>query len=77
MDEYSYDRLGWSNDKAILSIIGKEKIIYSNKVYKYNSLSLKNERYLLLTDKCLYNFKNKKVKRKMMIIITKMKKEMK
>ena len=65
MDEYSFDRLGWSNDKAILSIIGKEKIIYSNKVYKYNSLSLKNERYLLLTDKCLYNFKNKKVKREM------------
>ena len=65
MDEYSFDRLGWSNDKAILSIIGKEKIIYSNKVYKYNSLSLKNERYLLLTDKCLYNIKNKKVKREM------------
>ena len=65
MEPNFYDHLGWSKDKIILSIIKKEIIYYSNKVYKYNSLSMKQERYLLLTNKCLYNIEKKKVKRSM------------
>ena len=59
------DSLGWCNDEEIAKIIGKEKIYYSNKVQKYNSYSLKQERSLLLTNKCIYNIVSKKVKRQM------------
>ena len=63
MEPNIQDFLGWSNDKEILKIIKGEKLYYSNKLYKYNSFSMKQERNLLLTDKSLYNFKNKKLKR--------------
>ena len=63
MDPNSYDRLGWSSDKKIQEILGGEILYYTNKVLKYNKLSMKQERYLLLTNKCLYNLQNKKVKR--------------
>ena len=63
MEPNLYDHLGFSTDKTIISIIGKEIIYYSNKVYKYNKLSMKQERNLLLTNNCLYNLHNKKVKR--------------
>ena len=63
MEPNLYDHLGFATDKTIQSIIGKEIIYYSNKVQKYNKLSMKQERNLLLTDKCLYNLHNKKVKR--------------
>ena len=59
------DSLGWCNDEEISKIIGNEKIYYSNKVQKYNSYSIKQERSLLLTNKCIYNIVNKKVKRQM------------
>ena len=63
MEPNLYDHLGWSSENKIKEIIGEEIIYYSNKVQKYNKLSLKQERNLLLTDKCLYNLHNKKVKR--------------
>ena len=59
------DRLGWAMDEDILKIIGDEIIYYSNKILKYNSFSMKQERSFLLTNKCLYNILNKKVKRQM------------
>jgi len=59
------DRLGWSMDQDISKIIGDEIIYYSNKILKYNSFSMKQERSFLLTNKCLYNILNKKVKRQM------------
>ena len=59
------DRLGWAMDGDILKIIGDEIIYYSNKILKYNSFSIKQERSFLLTNKCLYNILNKKVKRQM------------
>jgi hypothetical protein len=52
-------------DEDILKIIGDEIIYYSNKILKYNSFSIKQERSFLLTNKCLYNILNKKVKRQM------------
>ena len=68
MERNSFDHLGYSSDKIILTLIGEEIIYYSNKIYKYNSLSIKQERNLLLTNKCLYNFHNKKVKKYMKYI---------
>jgi len=59
------DNLGWCNNEEISKIIGNEKIYYSNKVQKYNSYSIKQERSLLLTNKCIYNIVSKKVKRQM------------
>ena len=65
MEANFQDLLGWNADKDILNVIKDEIIYYSNKVHKYNSFSIKQERNLVLTDKCLYNFHNKKVKRQM------------
>ena len=59
------DQLGWATDKEIFKLINGETIYYSNKVHKYNSFSLKQERNLLLTNKCIYNLQNKKIKRQM------------
>ena len=65
MESIFQDYLYWSNDNEILKIIGKEKIYFSNKVSKFSSFSIKQDRNLILTDKCLYNFQNKKIKRQM------------
>ena len=65
MEANFQDFLGWCTDKDILKVIGNETLYFSNKVFKYNSFNIKQERNLLLTDKCLYNLQNKKVKRQM------------
>ena len=63
MEPNFQDLLGWSDDKEILKVLGKENIYFSNKVYKINHYKQKQERNLILTNNCLYNFKNKKLKR--------------
>ena len=65
MEPHFQDFLGWALDKDVLKVIGDETLYYSGKVQKINSFSIKQERNLVLTDKCLYNFHNKKVKRQM------------
>lgn len=65
MEANFQDFLGWNFDKDIIKIIGDETLYFSNKVSKYNSFGMKQDRNLLLTDKCLYNLQNKKVKRQM------------
>ena len=65
MESNFQDTLCWSNDIEIQKIIGNEKIYFSNKVSKFSSFSMKQERNLVLTNKCLYNFQNKKIKRQM------------
>ena len=65
MESNFQDSLCWCNDKEIKKIIGNEKIYFSNKVSKFSSFSMKQERNLVLTNKCLYNFQNKKIKRQM------------
>ena len=65
MEANFQDFLGWCTDKDILKSIGDEILYFSNKVFKYNSFNMKQERNLILTNKCLYNFQNKKVKRQM------------
>ena len=63
MEPKLYDNLKFSSDKEIKAIIGEEVIYYSNKVYKYNKYSFRQERNLVLTNNCLYNFSKKKLKR--------------
>lgn len=45
-----------------------EIIMYSDKCMKINSMGLKQERYLILTSKHVYNFKKKKTRRKIKIV---------
>ena len=54
-----YDLLGWADDKDIKSIIGDEKIYYSDFISKITTFRLNQERIILLTDKNLYYMKNK------------------
>ena len=63
MEPKLYDNLNFSSDTDIQKIIGEEIIYYSNKVHKYNKFSLRQERNLILTNECLYNLSNKKLKR--------------
>ena len=68
MEPNFQDFLGWALEKDVLNVIKDEILYFSGKVYKYNSFSIKQERNLVLTDKCLYNFHNKKVKRTVLLI---------
>ena len=63
MEPSFQDFLSWSNDKEVLKAINNEVIYFSNKIYKINTF--KQERNLVLTNKSLYNFQGKKVKRQM------------
>ena len=65
MEPNFQDFLGFTMEKDIIKIIKDETLYFSNKVYKFNSFSIKQERNLVLTDKCLYNFQSKKLKRQM------------
>ena len=64
MEPNFQDLLGFSNEKDILKIIGKETLYFSNKVYKITH-SFRKERNLVLTNNCLYHFKGKKLKKDM------------
>ena len=59
-----YDLLSWAEDKEIKNIIKDEKIFYSDFISKISLFGLTNERIILLTDKGLYNMKNKSLNRK-------------
>ena len=63
MEIDSPDKLGWRNDKEILSIINNEPIIYCNKITKINSFGIGQEREIILTNEALYNLAKKKLKR--------------
>ena len=59
-----FDKLNFSKDKDILKIIGNEKIFYSENIVKINQVGKNQERNFLLTNKHVYNFKKKTMKRK-------------
>ena len=58
------DFLNWGEDDEILSIINNEKIFYTGMITKINNFGLSQERQVILTDKSLYNFKKKILRRK-------------
>ena len=59
-----YDLLSWAEDKDIQKVINGEKLYYSDFISKISRFGLNNERIILLTDKNLYNMKNKSLNRK-------------
>jgi len=59
-----YDLLNWAEDKDIQKVINGEKLYYSDFIFKISRFGLNNERIILLTDKNLYNMKNKSLNRK-------------
>lgn len=64
------DNLNFEDDEAIKSIIGEEKIYFSDKVCKKSQGligSKKQERNLLITDTAVYNLKEKQLKRRIEI----------
>ena len=59
-----YDLLSWIEDKDIKKLINGEKLYYSDFISKISRFGLNNERIIILTDKYLYNMKNKSLNRK-------------
>ena len=55
----SKDHLNFKNDKEILNIIGKDELLLSDKIIKINRYGLSQERYILVTNKNIYNLKKK------------------
>ena len=52
------DEKSLMTDKEVLNIIGNDdKILLSKKVIKINRYGLSQERFLLVTEKNIYNFK--------------------
>ena len=60
-----YDFMNFSKDNAITTnITREEEIQFSDKVEKINKNGWKQNRFLLITDKAIYNLKNKTLKRR-------------
>ena len=57
------DFLNFSKESEIITAINSEKILYSNKIQKMNSILFKKERNLIITDSAIYTFQNKKLKK--------------
>ena len=58
-DTSDKDHLNFKNEKNIKSIIGDEKLLFSDKLIKINRYGLSQERNILITDKAIYNLKKK------------------
>jgi uncharacterized protein (UPF0216 family) len=61
-DTSDKDFLNFKNEKNIKSIIGDEKLLFSDKLIKINRYGLSQERNILITDKAIYNLKKKSKK---------------
>ena len=61
-DTSDKDFLNFKNEKNIKSIIGDEKLLFSDKLIKINRYGLSQERNILITDKSIYNLKKKSKK---------------
>ena len=61
-DTSDKDYLNFKNEKNIKSIIGDEKLLFSDKLIKINRYGLSQERNILITDKAIYNLKKKSKK---------------
>ena len=60
-----FDKLNLQDDNDIKKLIGDEPIYFSNHIKKLNHYHMRQDRVLILTDKALYNTKNKLLKRKL------------
>ena len=59
MEDNNNDHMSFKNDKEIQSIIEGENLIFSDKIIKINRYGINQERFILITDKGIYNLKKK------------------
>jgi serum/glucocorticoid-regulated kinase 2 len=59
-----FDYLKFVEDSSIPPLINNEKILFSDKIYKVNKWGFSQERNLVITEKAVYNFKKKTMKRR-------------
>lgn len=65
------DKLNLASNAAILKCIRDEKVFFSSNINKVNHFGLSQERIILITDRALYNFKNKELKRRIKLDLIK------
>ena len=58
-DEANKDHLNFKNDNVILKQIKDEILLLSDKIIKINRYGMAQERNIVITNKNIYNFKNK------------------
>ena len=58
-DNTSPDHLNFKNDQEIKKIIGNDELLLSDKLIKINRYGLSQERFIVITNKNIYNFKKK------------------
>jgi hypothetical protein len=59
-----YDFLSFEGDKEIKKIIKEETILFTDKIGKINEYGFNQERNIVITEKAVYNFKKKSLKRR-------------
>ena len=55
----AYDHLKFASDKDIISVIGYDKVLYSDKIMKINRYGFSQERNIVITENAIFNFKKK------------------
>ena len=58
-DEENKDHLNYKNDNDILKQIKDEILLLSDKIIKINRFGMAQERNIVITNKNIYNLKNK------------------
>lgn len=67
--EESSDYLSLAGDEKIKSTLTSgERVVFSDDIFKYNRFNWKQRRKILITDRFLYNFKNKTLRRRINLI---------
>ena len=56
------DYLKFGADKSLEKLIGKEELLFTDKINKINRYGLTQERNIVITDKAIYNLKKKSKK---------------
>ena len=53
------DYLKFAGEKSLEKLIGKEQILFTDKINKINRYGLTQERNIMITNKAIYNLKKK------------------
>ena len=62
-----YDYLNFSKESAIKSFVRDEPIYFSDKITKINHYGFSQTRNIIITNKAIYNLKNKSMKRRILL----------
>ncbi len=67
----SYDYLEFIDDKDIKKEIKGESLLFSDKIIKINRYNMSQDRQFVITNKAIYNFKKKSLKRRIELTLIK------